>query len=73
MKASWIFVVNVSIEKIRDDLQHRLKKAYFIAWFAAKVKESLCLHHMSLLLLESKSALPRKVRLMPVLSRRICD
>jgi hypothetical protein len=44
MKASRIFVIDISIEEIRDDLQHWLKEAYFIAWFAAKEKESLSLH-----------------------------
>jgi hypothetical protein len=73
MKASRIFVIDISIEEIRDDLQHWLKEAYFIAWFAAKEKESLSLHSVSLLLLEPKSTLPRNVRLVPVLSRHICD
>ena len=73
MKASRILVVDVAIEEIRDDLQHRLKEAYFIAWFAAKENQSLSFHRISLLLLESKSALPRKIRLVPVLSRHICD
>jgi hypothetical protein len=61
MKASRVFVVGVSIEEIRDDLQHWLKEACFVARLAAKVEESLYLHCLLPLLLKSKPGLPRKV------------
>lgn len=64
-KASWIVEIGVAIEEIHDDLQHRFKKAYFFTWNATEVADALALQNLLTPLLEVKSTLPRRMRLVP--------
>lgn len=69
MKMSRILVVDVAIEKIHDNLQHRLKQAYFFASFATKETKTLSFQH--LFLLKTLSGLPCKIRLVPMVRRLV--
>jgi type II secretory pathway predicted ATPase ExeA len=53
---SRIHVVGVTIEEIRDNLQHRFEKAYFITGFASE--EAKTLSFQSILLLLAEAVLP---------------
>ena len=68
---SRVFIVGVAIEKIHNDLQHRLEKAYFFAWFTTEIAKSLCFHRILSLLLELKSVLPCAICLVPVIRRYV--
>ena len=69
MEVSWIVIIGVAVEKIHDDLQHRFKKAYFFAWYTAKVANPLTLQCLMSLLLGLKSILPCEICLVPVICR----
>jgi hypothetical protein len=65
-KPSWISKVIIPVEEVRDHLHHGLEQAVFVAWLSAKDAELVRLHCLRSLLLESKSALPCEVLLVPV-------
>ena len=72
-KPSWIIKVIITIKEVRDHLHHGLKKAYFVAWLAAKDTKLVVLHCLRPLLLKSKSILPCEIRLVPVVCGDIRD
>jgi hypothetical protein len=62
-RRSGIFVVGVAIKEIRDDLQHGLEEAYFVASLASEEAEVLSLQGLLLL---TTMVLPCRIRLEPV-------
>ena len=52
-RRSRVLIVDVAIEEVHDNLQHRLEEAYFFAGFAAKEAKALGFHRLFLLELES--------------------
>jgi len=64
---SRVDVVRKTIEEVRDNLQHRFKKAYFVTGLASEKAKPLSLQSVLLLLVEA--VLPCGIRLMPVIRR----
>ena len=73
LPASRILVVGVTVEEIRDNLQHWLEKAYFIARHSTEDTQPLHLHSALPLLLKSKPVLPGEIGLVPMVGRQGCD
>lgn len=73
LPASRVLVVGAAVKEIRDHLQHRLEKAYFVAWHSTEDAKAVHLHSALPLLLNSEAVLPGKVRLVPVARWLVCD
>ena len=69
--ASRIFIVGHTVKEIRNNLEHGLEKADFIADLSTEEPQALSLFDPLSLLFASKAVLPRCIRLMPVIRRRI--
>lgn len=72
-KPSWIPKVIIAVEEVSDHLHHGFEKAHFVAGLAAKHAKLVVFYCLCSLLLGSKSILPCKICLVPVVRGNVAD